>query len=610
MNGPLKNLARLAALLVCFLCAFGFAPPTVHAAAKALFIGIDDYADPQLKLMGVKEDVKLLTDELIRAKAFSRDQLKTLLDKQATKTNIVKTFKDFLIDGTKPGDTVYFYFSGHGVQVWDENGDEEDGKDEALLPYDSRFTSTPAARKFRGATSTAYSAQDTVNLIVDDELHGLLGRLKGRTVVFLSDSCHSGSVYKSVNPFFVRYKTPQIPNFYKSVLDPRIATPVHKALVTEKHNLGADLDVPDVKIAAFTASEDSQPAEVISFDRQPKGFHSVFTWYLLHAVRGGADLRKSGKITLGDVARYIETEVKRGGHNQVPQVSFKPMSLAEAPMAGAAEAPAKLAEPEKVRLERPTTAMVALKGAQGISATQLNAARNTLKTAIPALEWTDKPEKASCVIELETRGAEFGARLSDSSGAAWEPHKGADLPTVLKKLHGDLKAVFVQKAVAALRERDRATAVEMEYKVKSGESRRDGEVVNADRLIFRITARTAGYPYVFNVDAQGCAHPLFPRIGMAPTKLEAGKSLTLGEDGSFAVGPPFGKETLFCVLAPKPLESLGQWWKKDSIGDPDAPWLTDQAAFLEALWTELVREGRPAGDWSAAQWTLKSFGSM
>ena len=81
-------------------------------------------------------------------------------------------------------DELYIHFSGHGQQVTDVSGDEPDGLDEALIPYD-------AAIEYG---RNGYKGQ---NHILDDELGVWLEALresvgpKGVIVVAL-DACHSG----------------------------------------------------------------------------------------------------------------------------------------------------------------------------------------------------------------------------------------------------------------------------------------------------------------------------------------------------------------------------------------------------------------------------------
>ena len=72
---------------------------------------------------------------------------------------------------------VVITFSGHGTYVPDLNGDEVDGLDEALCPYDMQTS---------GAA------------LIDDEIHALFAARKpGVRLVLISDSCHSGTVTRA-----------------------------------------------------------------------------------------------------------------------------------------------------------------------------------------------------------------------------------------------------------------------------------------------------------------------------------------------------------------------------------------------------------------------------
>ncbi len=138
----------------------------------AFLVGIDQY--PRLpNLSGSRNDVADMKALLIERFGFLEANIFTLTDAQATRANILARFESELIDKVKDGDMALFHFSGHGSQMIDVSGDEPDGKDETLVPYDSR--------------------EEGVFDISDDEIHGLLERLlqRGAKVTFIFDSCHS-----------------------------------------------------------------------------------------------------------------------------------------------------------------------------------------------------------------------------------------------------------------------------------------------------------------------------------------------------------------------------------------------------------------------------------
>ena len=135
---------------------------------KALCIGINAYASAPLA--GCVNDAfdwaKFLT---IRGYAST-----TLLDSAATKAAIYTGIRT-LVQSLQPGDKGVVFFAGHGTWVPDVHGDEVDGRDECLCPYDMSADC----------------------LLVDDELAECWIEIKpGAQLVFITDACHSGTVFR------------------------------------------------------------------------------------------------------------------------------------------------------------------------------------------------------------------------------------------------------------------------------------------------------------------------------------------------------------------------------------------------------------------------------
>lgn len=104
---------------------------------------------------------------ILDAQGFQTQTLKTA---QATHDNVVHALSG-AAQTLRAGDTLVFYYSGHGGQQPDMNGDEQDGHDETLVAYDRE--------------------------IVDDELNLVWTAFKpGVRIVMLSDSCNSGTNYR------------------------------------------------------------------------------------------------------------------------------------------------------------------------------------------------------------------------------------------------------------------------------------------------------------------------------------------------------------------------------------------------------------------------------
>ena len=117
-----------------------------------------------------------------------------ILDSGATKLAIVNAIENALIPSLTMGDVVMFHFSGHGYQIPDNNKDELDGLDEALVPIDA---------KYDGGKRKDYAFY--ANYLRDDELNKLLEEIRialgpdGDLFVTI-DACHSGTSTRGIGP--------------------------------------------------------------------------------------------------------------------------------------------------------------------------------------------------------------------------------------------------------------------------------------------------------------------------------------------------------------------------------------------------------------------------
>lgn len=143
---------------------------------KALCIGLN-YAGTTYALRGCINDA----DNWAKFLGENGFNVSILAEAQATKTAILGAISR-LIASLKAGDVGFISNSSHGTWVPDISGDEPDNRDEAMVPYDV--------------------GDDGSNLILDDELHAIFYDIpRGATVVFVSDSCHSGTVYRFMPSF-------------------------------------------------------------------------------------------------------------------------------------------------------------------------------------------------------------------------------------------------------------------------------------------------------------------------------------------------------------------------------------------------------------------------
>lgn len=165
--------------LLLLLLLFG----STQAQKRALIIAVGDYPDKSgWSSISSLNDVPLIKDALMQQKFLEKD-IKVIQNKQANKAGILSALKN-LYDESKLNDVVVIHYSGHGQQIFDDNGDEADGLDEALVPYDAFAKYTP---NYKGE-----------NHLRDDEIEQIINNFRNKLgkngqLLMIFDSCHSGS---------------------------------------------------------------------------------------------------------------------------------------------------------------------------------------------------------------------------------------------------------------------------------------------------------------------------------------------------------------------------------------------------------------------------------
>jgi len=181
----MANSRSFLAILFCF---FVFTEGhMLYAQNKhAFLIGVSVYPqignNPWNNIHG-SNDVDMLSKTL-KAQSF---RITSVKNEAATAARIRKGLKAFS-NTCKPGDIVYIHFSCHGQPFEDYDGDESDGWDEALVPFD-------ALKEYQQGK---YSGE---NHITDDELNTYLKTIRNRVgpkgfVYVVIDACHAGSSYR------------------------------------------------------------------------------------------------------------------------------------------------------------------------------------------------------------------------------------------------------------------------------------------------------------------------------------------------------------------------------------------------------------------------------
>ena len=147
----------------------------------ALVVGIDRYPGfgPEAQLAGAVRDARAMAEALIERHRFAPGDVLRLLDGEATRSAFLDAL-EALRGRAGTGDQVVVFFSGHGSQMTDREGDEGDGLDETIVPFDSG----------RG---------DGENRdVTDDEINHWAARVLDVTphLTLIFDCCHAATLHR------------------------------------------------------------------------------------------------------------------------------------------------------------------------------------------------------------------------------------------------------------------------------------------------------------------------------------------------------------------------------------------------------------------------------
>lgn len=210
-----------------------------------------------------------------------------LVEAQATKALITSSML-VMASSLEAGDVGVITYSGHGTWVPDLNGDEPDRKDEAFCPIDM--------------------GDDGANLLIDDEINMILStRAHGSRIVLITDSCHSGTVFRFFSPKGtaarkVRYLPPA--HFAKS-----------SPMIAAVNRLGpegvkpSDTAVPGV--LHYSGCKDREYSYDAEFGSRANG---AFTYYAMRAAKNLKD-----GATYGDWYKAIHRQLPSDEYPQSPR---------------------------------------------------------------------------------------------------------------------------------------------------------------------------------------------------------------------------------------------------------------------------------------------------
>jgi peptidoglycan/xylan/chitin deacetylase (PgdA/CDA1 family)/Tfp pilus assembly protein PilF len=245
------------------------APVPIYRDSWAAVIGIDAY-QTWPKLSYAANDAQAVRELLIKKYNFQRDHTFLLLDKDATRQNILSLLGDKLgnPDLVKREDRVFVFFAGHGATRHLASGRDLG----YIIPVDADLTN------YEGQAISMTNFQDIAEAI------------PAKHVLFVMDSCYSGLALTRGGG-----GTLGLGNYLLEI-SRRTARQM------------------------FTAGGMDQQVA----DNGPNG-HSVFTWTLLQGLDGRADLNGDGVVTATELAAYVTPAVSALSH-QTPAFGSLPGS--------------------------------------------------------------------------------------------------------------------------------------------------------------------------------------------------------------------------------------------------------------------------------------------
>lgn len=156
---------------------FDLVPDEATGTRRAVMIGINYVGDSPGELSGCWNDVINMKKYIMEVHGFEEENIVILMDDgvniEPTARNIINAYRR-VVSEAEAGDAIFLHYSGHGTKLADDNDEEADGYDEALVPRD--FQSS--------------------GMIRDDDLYEILVKElpMGVHMTSLMDCCHSGSI--------------------------------------------------------------------------------------------------------------------------------------------------------------------------------------------------------------------------------------------------------------------------------------------------------------------------------------------------------------------------------------------------------------------------------
>jgi hypothetical protein len=276
----------------------GVGRPRATGRIRAVLVGIDRYARADVPVLrGCANDVMLVRRVLKGCYGLGNEDIRVLVDDRATKAAILHRLA-VTAHHSRPGDVVVLYFSGHGSQIRDRDGDElTDALDELLCPHDMDW--------------------DRGTYVLDDDVDEVFGELPpGVLFEGIFDCCFWGAG----PPGLAVEPGPQALRDDLRYLPP----PIDIAARAEGEDDRVDLHLL-ARARAFAegnvfwaASREGRTAAEDVFEGRPQG---IFTYALCRAIEAHVARGEGWVASRQALLEEVRARVHALGYAQTPELS-------------------------------------------------------------------------------------------------------------------------------------------------------------------------------------------------------------------------------------------------------------------------------------------------
>lgn len=291
----------------------------------ALLVGINAYPHPVSNLRGCLTDVELQNELLVHRFGFNPKDIIIVSDNAETndlkpnRANILRVFKEHLIEQAKPGDVVVFHFSGHGSLVKDPN------------PLD-----TPECRKANNCDwngtlvpNDPLPPQGKGSEIIVPDITGrtlflLMDAINTENLTVVLDSCYSGASTRG--NAVVRAAASRLSRAGETLVASAEELDYQKQWLAQLNMSVEKFQQRRQKgiakgVALGSASRDQEALDVPFGDVHAGAFTYLLTRYLWQLPAN------QSKVTVqANLIRSTKAEASLRGYTQVPVVEVKPDS--------------------------------------------------------------------------------------------------------------------------------------------------------------------------------------------------------------------------------------------------------------------------------------------